>query len=319
MIIPAYGRANFLRESLRVLLSDYYHELDIIVVDDGSPQVLQTELASEFRDLPVRFFRQSNSGTTAARNYGASVAGGSYLLFIDDDDLFIPESLNWRVDALNRDPQAVAVAGRCRFLRDGRYDECQPKFTTKSLSHWDFLSGNRFYSPGQVLIRASAFHASGGFRSEFNGSEDWEMWVRLALLGSFIADDRLALDYRFHDGNYSQKVTLMCHTARRVVEEISKSLCPAHIAIGRYLAYRYVSTVYDNKLRSALVAAISVNDRETCTSVTREIGFLTRATNGACLSLKWALIRDHRRIRMSEHELNLIGQRCPDCAGRSLS
>ena len=318
VVIPAFGRANFLREGLRMLLSDDYRHLDIVVVDDGSPQDIQTEMASEFLGAPVRFVRQPNSGTTAARNLGASLARGDYLLFIDDDDLLIPESLAWRVEVLNSEPQVVAVAGRCQFLRDTIRDECQPAFTANSFYHWDFLSGNRFYSPGQVLIRRSAFDASGGFRGAFNGCEDWELWVRLAMLGPVIADNRLTLDYRFHDGNYSRKVALMCKTARRVVEEITKSLCPAHMAIGRYLAYEYVCNIYADKLRSARQSAIAVSDSASCRAVASEIRRMKRATNHARLLLKWALIRDHKRFRMSASEISIIGRQCPDCAGRWL-
>ena len=316
VIIPAFGRANFLRDGLRMLLSDDYRNLDIVVVDDGSPQDIQTEMASEFLGAPVRFVRQPNSGTTAARNLGASLARGDYVLFIDDDDLLIPESLAWRVDALNSEPQVVAVAGRCQFLRDTIREECQPAFTANSFYHWDFLSGNRFYSPGQVLIRRSAFDASGGFRGAFNGCEDWELWVRLAMLGPIIADNRLTLEYRFHDGNFSRKVALMCSTACRVVEEITKSLCPAHMAIGRYLAYQYVRNIYFDKLRSAQQSAIAIRDWASCGAAAAEIRKMKRTSNQARLLFKWALIRDHKRFRMSASELSVIGRQCPDCAAR---
>ena len=65
-----------------------------------------------------------------------------------------------------------AVAGRCHFLRDTIRGECQPAFTANSFYRWDFLSGNRIYSLGQVLIRRFAFNASGGFRGAFNERED---------------------------------------------------------------------------------------------------------------------------------------------------
>ncbi|WP_248580107.1 glycosyltransferase family 2 protein [Nocardioides sp. InS609-2] len=92
VVVPAYGVEHWLPESLDSLLSSSHHELDVVVVDDGSPDA-SGEIAEEYaaRDARVRVVHTDNGGLGAARNVGTAHVRGDYLTFLDSDDV-VPAS-----------------------------------------------------------------------------------------------------------------------------------------------------------------------------------------------------------------------------------
>ena len=87
VIIPCYRQAHFLADALRSAVAQTHRPLEIIVVDDGSPD----DVAAVTAQFPtVRLVRQPNRGLAAARNAGLRASSGDYVAFLDDDDTFFP-------------------------------------------------------------------------------------------------------------------------------------------------------------------------------------------------------------------------------------
>src|SRR4051794_7990499 len=85
VIVPTYNRADQLDELLAALAEQRWYAFEIVVVDDGSTDDTRTLLRDRECD-GVRWATQANSGPWAARNLGASLARGEWLVFLDDDD-----------------------------------------------------------------------------------------------------------------------------------------------------------------------------------------------------------------------------------------
>lgn len=87
IIVPVYKTERYLSRCLRSILAQDYQELDIILVDDGSPDnsgVLCDELAQT--DARIQVIHKKNGGLSSARNAGIKAAKGDYICFIDSDD-----------------------------------------------------------------------------------------------------------------------------------------------------------------------------------------------------------------------------------------
>ncbi len=209
VVIPAYGHATLIGRTIRSVLGQVDPpELEIVVVDDGSPDDT-AEAVKPFADRIV-YHRQANAGQAAARNKGIELARGEFVQLLDDDDLLASGKIRRHVDLLREQPEAVLVYGEDDHIGpDDRSIEMVPRPNYPRPSgdcHRDFLVGCFIATPGQTLIRRSALNAVGPFDTTIWGSDDWELYIRLSKLGPFIHDPLVSLHYRVHPGNSSGNV-----------------------------------------------------------------------------------------------------------------
>ena len=109
IVVPVYGVERFIRPSVESMLSQTHGNIEILLVDDGSPDGCG-EICEAFarRDSRVRVLHQRHAGTGMARNAGMDAAQGKYLLFFDPDDRMHPD--------LVRDALAAARAHRADIV-----------------------------------------------------------------------------------------------------------------------------------------------------------------------------------------------------------
>ena len=112
VILPVYKVEQYLSECLDSLLTQTYHNFELILVNDGSPddswQIMQ-EYAK--RDSRVRIFQKENGGVSSARNFGLEQAKGEYIGFVDPDDFAAPQYLEWMCRAMQDSNMDLAVCG----------------------------------------------------------------------------------------------------------------------------------------------------------------------------------------------------------------
>lgn len=103
VIVPVYKVERYLEECVDSILAQTYTNLEVILVDDGSPDnsgAICDRYAAEYPER-VRVVHKPNGGLSSARNAGLDVARGEYIAFIDSDDKILPTMFAESVDALN--------------------------------------------------------------------------------------------------------------------------------------------------------------------------------------------------------------------------
>lgn len=121
VIVPIYNVEKYLKQCIDSIIIQTYPELEIILVDDGSPDncgILCDEY--ELKDNRIKVIHQDNMGLSGARNTGIYASHGAYLCFIDSDDLVTPDYCQVLYDLLKDNDYDFSVCGTCRF-QDG-YD-----------------------------------------------------------------------------------------------------------------------------------------------------------------------------------------------------
>ena len=93
VIMPAYNRETYIRESIDSVLAQRFTDFELIVVDDGSTDATAA-IVESYTDRRIRLIRQSNRGVSVARNTGLEAARGRFITFLDSDDLYYPDFLN---------------------------------------------------------------------------------------------------------------------------------------------------------------------------------------------------------------------------------
>jgi len=182
--------------------------VQVIVVNDGSPDDTKSLLEPLVRSGRIEYVEQPNQGVATARNTGIARVRGEYIALFDDDDLWPPDKLEWQIAYLDANPDVGVVAGTLQTIDDhaslGELAGFYPEITLESL-----FRGNPFHSPGQTLVRASLLREVGGLDTSIWGADDWDLWFRIAKKSRIAMVDRLALYYRLHAGNNSKQTARM--------------------------------------------------------------------------------------------------------------
>ena len=117
-VLPVYKVEAYLRECVESLTQQTYKDIEIILVDDGSPDSspdLCDKLAEE--DRRIKVLHKTNGGLSSARNAGIEVATGEYLIFVDSDDKWIGEnSLEKLVALIRNNPDCQFYGFNCQYF-----------------------------------------------------------------------------------------------------------------------------------------------------------------------------------------------------------
>ncbi|GAA1942690.1 glycosyltransferase family 2 protein [Kitasatospora viridis] len=198
VVIAAYNAERTLGAALESALRQDPGPAEVIVVDDGSLDGTARIAAAH---PGVQLLRQRNQGPSAARNAGIARATQPWVAFLDADDLWLPGKLDRQLRALERDPQAVLLAGD--WVRDERAATAVPAGPVSRPGYRDVLLLNRFQT-STVLVRADVLDRAGGFDPSLDGAEDWDLWLRCARLGPVLKLDVPLVVYRDEPTGYSK-------------------------------------------------------------------------------------------------------------------
>lgn len=171
VVITAYNRPDYLRDSLGSVLQQTMHPLEIIVVDDCSPADLQSVVQS-FAE-PIHYLRMiRNGGANKARNAGVRHAKGKYIAFLDDDDIWLPHKLERQLSRLDN-----AIACLCGFevLDTGKVFVRSLSEATEAL----LRKGNPYCGMSGLVCERNWLLDNPLDESLDNG-QDWDIFVRLA-------------------------------------------------------------------------------------------------------------------------------------------
>jgi glycosyltransferase involved in cell wall biosynthesis len=244
VIIPTYNCPDYLPQTLASVLGQTFTDYEILVVDDGNPEITAPIVRPHIESGQIRYFTQHHQGQAAARNAGAAQAKGNLIAFLDHDDFWPRDKLAWQVETLQRNPDAAAVVGACQYVDEKSQRISDWPVHQDRLEFDSLFDRNPVLSPGQTLIRAAALRRAGGFDPEMQGSDDLDLWFKLTRQSRVLMVNRLALFYRLHAANASKDFVPMLRNVRRVgqrhLQYVARaSRREARQRFDRYL-YRYM-------------------------------------------------------------------------------
>jgi len=248
VVIPAHNYGRYLAAAVESALEQTYAPLEVIVVDDGSTD----DTAQILRGFAgrVRALRLEGRGVAVARNAGLFAAAGEYVLFLDADDLLLPEGVAHLARHLQEHPDADAAYGlwyQCDTRLRRAFIVRSPIRDGPVLPR--LFLGNIVATPSAMLLRRRELVAAGGFDRDLAFTADWEMWLRLARRGcTFGAVPRPVAVYRIHARSMSGDLARAARDVWQVLDRyFSEPTLPRSTAAARPDAY-YQMGLYLAKL-----------------------------------------------------------------------
>jgi glycosyltransferase involved in cell wall biosynthesis len=196
VIIPVYNYDRYLGEAIESVLSQTYHRLELIVVDDGSSDQ-SGEVARRFAAKGVRYCHQGHAGIGPARNKGVELAQGEFFAFLDADDRWPEEKIERQLRAFENNPTLEMVFGQVVQLQNGSEWESGIKENKPAVA--DMAPG---MVAGTLLIKRAAFLRVGKFQGDWKVGEfiDWYARAVELQIRALVLPD-LLLWRRIHDSN----------------------------------------------------------------------------------------------------------------------
>lgn len=198
-IVPTFNGERYLAEALDSILAQTYTPLDIVVADDGSTDGTR-DVVARYGHL-VRFVSQKTTGPAATRNLGFRLSMGTFVAFLDADDLWHPDKLAVQMERFKVRPELdlcvthVQMFWTKELAGEEAYYADHPR--TKSVPG---------YATTTLLARRDSFAAVGEFNAQlwFGDATDWFMRaIELGLVMELLPD--VLTYHRMHPSNLTRR------------------------------------------------------------------------------------------------------------------
>ena len=251
VVMPLYNKKDYVKKSILSVLNQTYPHFELIVVDDGSNDGSDAVVKS-IDDERIVYIRQKNSGASAARNLGMSLAKHEHIAFLDSDDLWRCDFLETMNDLLKK-YAGVGAAG-CAFLHEKAAEGTLDRAEEISKENKELLIQNYFefaLSHNQTLIASTTvvcknvINKIGGFPVGLKNWEDLDFWTRVGLYYNIAFTNRVCAVYNdVSDG--ASKTQANLHAP--VFDNYKKYLRDKEVPNSRKPAFR--EYVFQHKLYS---------------------------------------------------------------------
>lgn len=201
IILPVYNGARFLRQSIQSILNQTHNNFDLFIIDDCStdltPQIISEYCALDSRIKTVR--HEKNRLLPGALNTGFRIAGGEYVTWTSDDNLYLPNALQEMADCLDQNPEIAFVYSDYDLI-----DENGKPIETIIAGDWKKL-GLTDVIGGSFMYRRIIHDAIGYYDEEMYLAEDLEFELRAMVNGfNFMPLHKNLYQYRDHPGSLTR-------------------------------------------------------------------------------------------------------------------
>ena len=204
IVIPTYNHAHFLSSALDSVIAQSIEDWEVIIVNNYSNDDT-IEVVESFKDARIHLVNFANHGIiAAARNYGLSLAKGSFIAFLDSDDFWYPEKLTHCLEMINTGYDLVCHAEV--WTGPGSHRRVVEYGPEKMASYEHLLFDGNCLSTSAVVLRRTLLDRSGLFNESHKmvTAEDYDLWLKLSRDGARIGFLTKVLgEYRIHGENQS--------------------------------------------------------------------------------------------------------------------
>jgi glycosyltransferase involved in cell wall biosynthesis len=214
VIIPTYNCAHLLPETIASVQAQTYTHWELLIINDGSTDETDRLIPEYLEKYPydrIQFISKANGGVSNARNFGANLAQGEIIAFLDADDRWLPDNLESHIEQFKNHPDLGISFGRVEFMNAiGQATGKTTHGQLHQLPTHHFLYTNPTVTTSNLVVRSSLFKILNGFDERINHSEDMDFLFRAASQQHRIEGiDRILVQYRIQTTGLSSTLEKM--------------------------------------------------------------------------------------------------------------
>lgn len=175
--MPAYNCAKYLGQSIKSILNQTYKDFEFIIIDDGSTDNTE-EIVRNFKDPRIIYKKTENKGTSAALNYGLSLANNEWVARIDADDLNIPARLEKQVKFLIENPGYDIVSSWSVYFKDPDKILFLLREPNEHDDIYEHLDLHNMLNQSGLIYRKKII-LDAGYNENYRNNEDFELFYRI--------------------------------------------------------------------------------------------------------------------------------------------
>ncbi len=173
VIMPVYNGELYLEEAIQSVVAQNHHDLEIILIDDGSTDGSASLISSFAKKINLKYFYQENQGPASARNLGITKASGEWITFLDADDVWPKFKIHSNLEFIKRNPNIEILWGMTKVFFETK--ELNYRFTGKDISEKPIF--NTYL--GAAFVKKSIFERIGAFNISLRYCEDLDWYQRV--------------------------------------------------------------------------------------------------------------------------------------------
>lgn len=254
VVMCTYNGMRFIRESIDSILSQTFHDFELIVWNDGSTDKTE-EIVRSYDDPRIRYFYHENTGLGEALNLACQQAQGKYIARIDDDDICMSNRLQKQVDYLETHPNCILLSSSCYYINEegkivGRSLFC----TWNSVIKKTLKVGSATIHPA-AMFRTDAYKNTCGYLG-LKSSQDRVLWSKMARFGEFHNLSLALIKYRLVSNSLSHCVENNPYSS--ILEEVRRKMIEDEIVSERdILLYNDIYRLSKSQLKEMKAFAYS--------------------------------------------------------------
>lgn len=228
IVTPVYNiPSDVLQETVDSVLAQRYVDWEWILVDDRSPDahVVDALRGHAARDKRIRVIeREVNGGIVAASNDAVAAAAGEFIALLDHDDLLTRDALSSMSSAIDQFPDDIdyLYSDEDKVLPDGSFGHAflKPDWSPERFRH-------QMYTSHLSALRTSLVREVGGFRTGYDGSQDWDLVLRVTEQARRVHHvPRILYHWRMIEGSTSMQADAKPYAleagARAVADQLTR-------------------------------------------------------------------------------------------------
>ena len=244
VIIPYYKNLEIVHRSLNSVLAQEVEDWEIILVDDGSEDNIDS-IINEYNDDRIVLKHKSNGGVASARNYGIQCARYPYICFLDSDDEWLPNHLSTLTRMIETYPQADMFVTSHRRIGNTVTESCSHLpphdsaiFTIENLLKVHYENGGTTHT-NSVCMKANFLRQMGGFNESASIGEDSDLWFRSSFYTVPVFTDVVTTVY-YRDYSFLTKSVRHNYQWAFLDQYNNESLTPEKRHYANLICERYI-------------------------------------------------------------------------------